>query len=126
MGRIIQLGTRRFVIQKPTERDSIYVYKDRSLDLDKVALVLIDVVDTHPIESYNIRRNLNVERRIVPLLALVRKHDIKIFHAPHKYPIHSKITPLQGEKVVYSGLNLHECLGGFGVDTLLYAGYALN
>jgi len=124
--RVVDLRTRRFVFQAPTERDAVYKFESLGLDLDKTAIVLIDVWNHHPVESYLKRALVNIRQKIFPLLNLARKHNMNIIHCPHEHPIHKSCKPLPDEKVFYTGDLLNSYLGSIGVRTLLYAGYALN
>lgn len=115
-----------------TEADSTYNYGARKLDLNEVALVLIDVWQDHPNDGWGGREITNIKTKIVPLLELVRKTNIKIVHAPHNRRIHPLAKPLQGEFVVDSHnliddtLELDRYLKAHNIKILLYAGYASN
>jgi len=136
--RVVTLNTRTFRVAGDadvydTERDSVYIYEARKLDLNKVALVLIDVWEYVPnggaIEQ---RVKRNIESKIVPLLQLMRKHDMTVIHAPHNYQIAELAKPLPDEFVVDSHnliddtVELDRYLRAHNIKTLLYAGYASN
>ena len=98
------------------------------LDLEKTALVLIDVWTQHPNKVFRERMASNIKQKTVPLVELARRHNIKIVHCPHEFPkgIADGCKPLPGERVIHTGTELHKYLGECGVKTLLYAGYAVN
>jgi len=114
-----------------TEMDSVYLTEPKTVDLDKAAIVLIDVWDSHPNEGWIERVYENMEAKIKPLLEVARQNNITILHANH------------GEKM-WKGINLgvdefniseagietsdefSEYLKSKGIETLFYAGYATN
>jgi len=100
----------------------------QQLDLDKMALVLIDVWKRHPKAVTMKRMNAHTKQKIVPLIELARKHNMIIVHCPHEYPngIADGCTPLPGERVIHTGTARHKYLGECSVKTILYAGYAVN
>jgi len=131
MNPIISLKTRRFNLttgETTTERDSKHVYSNTELDLDKTALILIDVWDWHPVGGFMKRMASHAKQKIVPLIGLARRHNMIIVHCPHEFPkgIVDGCNPIPGERVIHTGTELHKYLGGCGVKTLLYAGYAVN
>ena len=136
--RTIMLKTRKFKAagnpdMYDTERDSTYEYTTRRLDLRGIALILIDVWSYHPNDGWMQRANNHRKLKIVPLLELVRKHNMIIIHAPHNHRPKVKIAedckPLPGELVIDSPpytTKLDQYLKERNIEVLLYAGYASN
>jgi len=136
-GTMILLNTRRFNLEweakkSDTEKDSPYVYAHRELDLNRTALILIDVWETDPNDGSSQRGTIHRQTKIVPLLALARKHNMIIMHAPNGRAIAEDSKPLPGEIVIASQgvlgdtLQLDLFLKTHNITTLLYAGYASN
>ena len=75
-----------------------------------------------------VRMGAHAKQKIVPLIALARRHNMRIVHAPHDRPdgIIEGCEPLPTEKVVFSGEKMYQHLKEHGVNTIIYAGYALN
>ena len=115
-----------------TERDSIYSYETRKLDLNRTALILIDVWQDNPNEGWMERAKKNMESKIAPLLQLARKHGITVIHAPHDGQIAQLAKPLPDEFAVDSHnlfddtVELDRYLRAHNIKTLIYAGYASN
>ena len=136
-GNMILLNRRRFNpaqdAQKfDTEKDSTYVYTHRELDLNRTALILIDVWGYDPNDGFSQRATIHRQTKIVPLLALARKHNMEIIHAPGGRAIAEDSKPVPGEIVIASQgvlgdtLQLDLFLKTHNITTLLYAGYASN
>jgi nicotinamidase-related amidase len=114
-----------------TERDGKYSYPQWNLDLNKTALILIDVWADHPNDGWAERARENTRTKIVPLLELARKQGMIIIHAPNGGTINPDVCPQEGEIILdTAGIRtkdaFHEFLKAKGIDTLLYAGYASN
>jgi nicotinamidase-related amidase len=114
-----------------TERDGTYDYQQSNLDLNKTALILMDVWAGHPIDGWAERERENIKTKIVPLLALARKHNMTIVYSPNGGTICPDVCPQKGEVVLdAAGINntdeFHQFLKEKGINTLLYAGYASN
>lgn len=135
--RIVPLNTRTFrVAGDPdvydTERHSSYNYETRTLDLNRTALLLIDVRQDNPNDGWMERARENMESKIAPLLQLARKHGITVIHAPHYGQIAQLAKPLPDEFVVDSHnliddtVELDRYLRAHNIKTLIYAGYASN
>lgn len=104
------------------------VYTDQKLDLEEMALILIDVWSLHPHKVFMRRMTSHVKQKTIPLVELARRHNMIIVHCPHEFPnkIADGCKPIPGERVIHTGRKLHKYLGECGVKTLLYAGYAVN
>jgi nicotinamidase-related amidase len=114
-----------------TERDGTYKYQQSTLDLNKTALILIDVWAGHPIDGWAEREHQNIITKIKPLLALARKHNMTIIYSPNGGTICPDVCPQKGEIVLdAAGISttdaFHQLLKEKGITTLLYAGYASN
>jgi nicotinamidase-related amidase len=114
-----------------TERDGKYDYQQWNLNLNKTALVLIDVWADHPNDGWLARERANIKAKIVPLLALARKHNMIIIYSPNGGTICPDACPQKGEIDLHAaGINttaaFHQLLQEKGIDTLLYAGYDSN
>lgn len=115
-----------------TEKDSKYEYESQKLELNKMALVLIDVWEVETNDGYLQRRNENINSKLLPLLELARKYGIKVIHAPHGKEMAKIIVPLKNEFTVVGSTeeehtkNLDQYLKNNNINTLLYAGYAVN
>lgn len=75
------------------------------------------------------RATKHAKEKIVPLMALARELGIRIVHAPHGKEIAEYCKPLYDELIIgyhISDENLSEKLKSNGINTLLYAGYAVN
>lgn len=103
----------------------------RQLDVDKIALILIDVWEFYD-DGMQERTQKNINFKLVPLLELARKHNIIIIHASHEGEINKKCNPLPGEFVIgsvgssidgTSRIRLNRYLDTHNITTLLYAGY---
>lgn len=135
--RLVTLNTRTFrTAGDPdvydTERDSTYSYETRELDLNRTALILIDVWQEHPNEGWMERAKKNMESKIAPLLQLAREHGMTVIHAPYHHQIAELAKPLPDEFVVDShnliddNVELDRYLRARNIKTLIYAGYASN
>jgi nicotinamidase-related amidase len=114
-----------------TERDGTYDYKPWNLDLNTTALVLIDTWGGHPNKGWAERAHNITVTKLVPLLALARKHKMLIIFSPNGGGIDTAVCPREGEiNLNDAGLStteaFHQFLKGKGIKTLLYAGYASN
>jgi nicotinamidase-related amidase len=115
-----------------TERDSTYIYETRKLDLNRTALVLIDVWQDNLNEGWMERAKKNMESKIAPLLELARKYHITLIHVPNNGQIAELAKPLPDEFVVDSHnliddtVELDRYLKAHNIKTLIYAGYASN
>ena len=134
---MISLNTRRISlavdpVNFDAENDSIYNYGAESIDPAKAALVIIDPWASHPNDGWAARAVANMQSHLVPLIAACRAAGIRIVYAPTNYPIHSSVAPQAGDTVISTpGSNtddvaLDQALLSWGVDTVLYAGYASN
>lgn len=136
--KIVTLNTRTFRLAGDpdvynTERDSTYSYETRKLDLNRTALMLIDVWQKDgPNDGLGERVMKNMESKIAPLLQLARKHHMTVIHAPHNGQIAQLAKPLPNEFVVDSHnliddtVELDRYLRAHNIKTLIYAGYASN
>ncbi len=68
-----------------TEEDSHYSYDVLEYELDHMALMLVDVWESHPNNGWTERARRHIKSKIVPLLKLARKHNLKVIHAHHTY-----------------------------------------
>lgn len=117
-----------------TEKDSHFSYDTLDYDLDRMALVLVDVWERHPNGGWSARAQRNIQEKIVPLLELTRRHNIKVIHAHHLYEgweLSKSIRPLPGEtilgpEIAQSTALFDRFLQKAGIKTVLYAGYASN
>lgn len=110
-----------------TERDSVYTYDQRSLDIHRTALIVIDAWAYSANDGYLKRTEENMRLKLSPLLQLARKHNMVVIHAPHGQEIAEIAKPLPGELVVHSSTaELDAYLKAHHITTLLYAGYASN
>jgi nicotinamidase-related amidase len=114
-----------------TESDGKYDYQQSSLDLNKTALILMDVWAGHPNDGLATRMHENIITKIVPLLALARRHNMTIIYSPNGGTICPDVCPRAGEIVLdAAGINstdaFHQFLKEKGINTLLYAGYDSN
>lgn len=100
----------------------------QQLDLEKMALILIDVWSWHNNGVFRRRMASHVKQKTVPLVELARRHNMIIVHCPHEFPngIADGCTPIPGERVIHTGRELHKYLVECSVKNLLYAGYAVN
>ncbi len=135
-GRNIALVTRTYIPAGAgeaytTERDGTYDYQQWDLNLNKTALILMDVWADHPNDGWLAREKENIRTKIVPLVALARKHNMIIIFSPNGGTICPDVCPKKGEIVLdAAGINttsdFHQLLKDKGINTLLYAGYASN
>ncbi len=114
-----------------TESEGKYDYQQSNLDLNKTALLLMDVWADHPDDELAARMHENILSKIVPLLALARKHNMTIIYSPNGGTICPDVCPRAGEIVLdFAGINtteeFNQLLKDKGIDTLLYAGYDFN
>jgi len=133
---IISLQIRKFhpsgnLDNYTSEKDSINTYFVSELDIEKTALILIDVWKEHPNAGWLDRANDNINNKVVPLLDIMRKNEVHIIHAPHSQEIADPAKPVEGELVLDSSYSLDmtqldNYLKRNGITTLLYAGYATN
>lgn len=111
-----------------TEKDTQYTYEYTELDMNKTALILIDVWKEHPNDGWLKRAQKNIKYKVAPLVKLFRKHNMIIIHAAHGRE--QQIKPLPNEYIVvgdnYDLAELNKSLKNYGITTLLYAGYASN
>lgn len=137
---MIQLSIQRYPMpsdetSQGIEQGSVLSQELITLDLNRTALLLVDVWKTHEQHSDNEwldKKQTNIEQKIVPLLAFARRHRLMIIHLPHRQEIADEATPLPGE-IVCTPRDpdelQHELLGVLQehqVTTLLYAGYNSN
>lgn len=113
-----------------TEMDSSYVYQKYPLNLQKTALVLMDVWETHANDGWMERSKKNIQDDIVPLLQLARMHRIPVIHISSGRKIANSVAPIKGE-IIFDGDYLSagrfdDFLKRNGIKTLIYAGYASN
>ena len=128
----ISLATRTFLPvwfdNNATEMDSIHRYSHLEIDVNKTALILIDVWAC----SNDIRLECNVKTKIVPLLKLAREQNMPIIHVPHDRDIHEHCQPLDGELITGKENRLSDTgcfdkyLQSHNISNLLYAGYRSN
>jgi nicotinamidase-related amidase len=64
------------------ETNTEYAHLDWRIPLDQAALVLVDVWEGHYLKDCEARINEISEKHLSPLLASVRKSEIKVIHAP--------------------------------------------
>ncbi|WP_196213987.1 cysteine hydrolase family protein [Methanolobus vulcani] len=130
--REITLLTRTFVPcgfdANKTEMNSTYNYSYLTIDMDKTALLLIDLWAC----PNDTRLDTNVKTKMVPLLEFARKENMTIVHSPHDYTMNEYCQPLDGEMVAGrdNGLrntdSFDEYLQAHNITNLLYAGYRSN
>ncbi|MCP4396773.1 MAG: cysteine hydrolase [bacterium] len=117
------------------ESEEVYHHEHVQLDLKQTALVLVDVWKKHeprPVDGWLDRKQANIEQKVVPLLALARKHGLTIIHTPHRQEIADEAAPLPGELICNpknpndSQKALLPYLRRRQITTLLYAGYTSN
>lgn len=115
-----------------TEHDTAYSYPTITVDPTKTALVIIDPWAWHPNDGWLARAAQNMTDYLAPLVAACRASGIRVVYAPTGRQIASAVAPLAGDLVIDTpGSNtddtvLDQALLSWGVDTLLYAGYASN
>ena len=112
-----------------TERDSHHVFESLRLSVSRLALVLIDVWDEHPVRGWAERADENIRTKLLPLVQAARENGILVIHSPYHRAISPIVTPLPGEPVIggHGGENaLVKILKARGVVHLLYAGYSSN
>lgn len=135
--QVINLETRKFAPSLKegiydTEMDSDYTYRQRLLDLNKTALIIVDPWAYRPNDGMQKRVQENMRSKLLPLLGLARDHNMTIVYAPNRREIAEIVKPLQDEYIVDSNnemddtIELDECLKARNITTLLYAGYASN
>lgn len=137
---MIQLSIQRYPMpsdetSQGIEQGSVLSQELITLDLNRTALLLVDVWKTyeqHSDDEWLDKKQTNIEQKIVPLLAFARRHRLMIIHLPHRQEIADEATPLPGE-IVCTPRDpdelQHELLGVLQehqVTTLLYAGYNSN
>ena len=137
---IIKLSIQRYPMRsgetsRGIEQGSILSQELMTLDLNRTALLLVDVWKTHeqhPDDGWLDKKQTNIEHKIAPLLAVSRHHQLKIIHLPHRQEIADEATPLPGEIVCNpkepddSQQELLAWIQQHQVTTLLYAGYTSN
>jgi nicotinamidase-related amidase len=102
--------------------------REQTIDLNSTALVIIDAAQEACDLAPN-REAENMSTKLVALLDLARKYNIKVIHSPNGYHIADIVKPIPGEYVVgypYTAEILDSYLKRHGIDTLLYAGYDEN
>ncbi|MFC1669391.1 hypothetical protein ACFL20_03310, partial [Spirochaetota bacterium] len=116
--RYVEIKSRKFIQNISDETSSYYSYPNLTINLNKTALVLIDIWDNEP------RINELIKYRLVPLLKLARKKNITIIHAPSQnFNIHPLCRPMPGEIVVNGYKNIDNELKLREINTILYAGF---
>jgi len=96
----IELNTRTFTASGSTEKEGKHINTNTKINLNKTALLLMDVWENHPIKEWEERAKKNIKNKIIPLLSLARQNNIKIIHAPHNKEINKNIKPLKKELVI--------------------------
>ena len=133
----ITLNTRKFAPSLKegtydTERDSDYTYRQRSLDLNQTAIIVIDAWAYYPNDGWLKRAQENMSTKLRPLLDLTRYHNMTIIHAPYGQEIADIVKPLPGEFILDSSNEIDDIteidryLQAHHITTLLYAGYTSN
>ena len=105
-----------------------YKYGIRQLKLDEIALVLVDVWESHPDKNWEYRTKEHISSKMVPLINLARDYKMNIIHAPYYRKVAKEVGFLSGEAIINfdNSLEFDRYLKKHNISTLLYAGYALN
>lgn len=115
-----------------SEMDTVYIYPELIVNPAATALVIIDPWASHPNDGWAARASANLISHLVPLLSACRSAGMRIVFAPTGRPIHPAVAPLPNETVIATpssntdDVALDQALVSWGVDTVLYAGYASN
>ena len=112
------------------ELDSKHLLHERIIDLNKTALILIDVWADHPNDGWLERAKKHTVAKIAPLLQLARNNRMIIIHAPHGQEIAKAVKPLPDEIILDAAhsttMEFDNFLKENGLETLIYAGYSSN
>jgi nicotinamidase-related amidase len=114
------------VIEDVTERDNTKALIQQDVNIDKTALILIDVWECHYNKGWLDRAKIVTRTKIIKLVELAREYGIPVVYVSYNTALSKELSPKPGELVTDDLEEIIQFLQKKNITTLIYAGFSTN